>query len=201
MPRKPRTCLSEVTYHTMSRCIEKRELMKPEVMKNLMIIVLNKALAKYSFEIVAYTIMDNHFHFYIRTNKDGETISRIMQYIKSQYARRFNRLTTRTGPFWNERFKDTIIEFHKNPIAFFFYILFYIFYNPVRRKKVSDPRDYPYGSIKAYLIEDNISPVKISLHPYFIKLGNTFQERVKKFQVLEEMYVKRIFQDTLFAMS
>jgi len=200
MPRKPRTCLSDVTYHTISRCIEKRELMKPDVMKNLMLVVLNQALDKYSFELIAYTIMDNHFHFYIRTNKDGETISRIMQYIKSQYARRFNKLTARIGPFWNERFKDTIIEISKNPITLFFYILFYIFYNPVRRKIVSDPRHYTYSSINTYLHEDYISPVKISLHPYFIKLGNNFQDRVSKFIVLEEMFVKRIFQDALFSM-
>jgi putative transposase len=201
MPRKLRTCLPEVTYHTISRCIEKRELMKPMEMKDLMLVILNKALNKYSFDLVAYTIMDNHFHFYIRTKKDCETISRIMQYIKSQYSRRFNKLTDRTGPLWNERFKDTIIEITKNPITLFFYILFFIFYNPVRRKKVSDPRYYTYGSINAYLHEDYISPVKITLHPYFIKLGNSFQERLNKFLVLEEMYAKRIFQDALFAMS
>ena len=68
--------------------------MKPKIMKNLMIIVLNQALQKYSFQLIAYTIMDNHFHFYIKTTQDGETISRIMQYIKSQYARRFNHMTS-----------------------------------------------------------------------------------------------------------
>jgi putative transposase len=183
----------------MSRCIEKRELMKPKMMKNLMLLVLNQALEKYSFRLVAYSIMDNHFHLYIMTNKDGESISRIMQFIKSQYARRYNYLTKRTGPFWNERFKDTIVEISNNPITLFFFILFYILFNPVRSKKVSDPRNYDYCSMNAYLYEDYTSPVKISPHPYFMKLGDTFKERVNKFIELEDLYKRRIFPETLFS--
>lgn len=199
MPRNLRTCLPDTTYHTISRCIETRPLMKQKIMKNLMIIVLKQALQKYSFQLIAYTIMDNHFHFYIKTTQDGETISKIMQYIKSQYARRFNLLTKRTGPFWNERFKDTMIEFSKDPVSLFFIILFYILYNPVRSKIVADPRNYAYGSIKAYLVENYNSPVKITLHPYFIELGKTFKDRVDRFLELEELYRKRIFPDVLFA--
>jgi putative transposase len=199
MSRNLRTCLPDTTYHTISRCIETRPLMKPKMMKNLMIIVLKQALQKYSFQLIAYTIMDNHFHFYIKTTKEGESISRIMQYIKSQYARRFNHITQRTGPFWNERFKDTMIEVGKDPVSLFFIILFYILYNPVRSKTVADPRYYAYGSIKAYLDENYNSPVQITLHPYFIGLGNTFKERVKRFLELEELYRKRVFPDVLFS--
>ena len=199
MSRNRRTCMPGITYHTISRCIETRPLMRPKTMKNLMIIVLNKTMEKYTFQIIAYTIMDNHFHFFIRTVQDGETISRIMQYIKSQFARRFNQMTGRTGPFWNERFKDTMIEFSRDPIKLFFIILFYILYNPVRSKLVKDPRLYSYGSINAYLDENYRSPVRITHHSYFIALGNTFKERVEKFLELEDMYRKRLFPDVLFS--
>lgn len=199
MSRDLRTCMPEITYHTMSRCIETRHLMRPNIMKNLMLLVLKQALEKYNFQLVAYTIMDNHFHFFIRTVQDGETISRIMQYIKSQYARRFNKMTGRTGPFWNERFKDTIIEFSKDPERLFFIILLYIFYNPVRSKQVQDPRLYSYGCINAYLDEQYKSPIKITLHSYFISLGSTFKERVNKFLEYEEMYRKRLFPDIIFS--
>lgn len=199
MPRNRRTCMPCITYHTISRCIETRPLMRQSMVKNLMIIIINQALDKYTFQLIAYTIMDNHFHFYIRTVHDGETISRIMQYIKSQFARRFNQMTGRTGPFWNERFKDTMIEFSSDPVRLFFIILFYILYNPVRSKVVNDPRLYAYGSINANLDENYKSPVKITQHPYFLTLGSTFKERVEKFLKLEEMYRKRLFPDVLFS--
>jgi putative transposase len=199
MPWKRRLCLPEITYHVVSRCIEKRSMMKSKKIKDLMVQVVNMALDKYLFEISAYSIMDNHFHFYIRTVRGGEDISRIMQFIKSQIARRYNRMMDRTGPFWNERFKDTIIETSSSPIFLFFYILFYIFNNPVRSNYVNDPRKYQYGSINSYFDEEYQSPIKITLHPYFIRLGNTFKERFEKLLKIEEAFRKRIFDEALFA--
>jgi len=198
MPRKQRFCMPEMTYHTWSRCIEKKSLMKPKKMKDLMTSVLNLACKKYDYRLVGYTLMDNHFHFYIKTTKEGENISRIMQFIKSKFARRYNRMMNRTGPFWNERFGDTIIEITKDPVSLFFFILFYIANNPVRSNTVKDPRDYRYSSLNCYLDENYISPVKITLHEFFLNLGPTFKERVNKFLVYEEMYRKRVFPDCLF---
>jgi|SRR4030042_3085284 len=199
MPRKRRIILPEVTYHTTSRCIEKKPLMGSTAMKDLMISVLQMTAQKYTYNLITYSIMDNHFHFYIQTCKEGESISRIMQFIKSQFARRYNRLMSRTGPFWNERFSDTIIELHRSPETAFFSVLFYIFFNPVRSRYVADPRDYPYTSIRCYLDETYVSPVPITLHDYFMKLGDTFEERVRKLLEYEELYRKRIFPESMFA--
>jgi len=168
-------------------------------MKDLMLNVINMALVKYEFEMIEYTIMNNHFHFYIKTHKNGETISRIMQFIKSQFARRYNRLMDRTGPFWNERFSDTIIELTENPEQTFWDVFMYIAYNPVRSKYVIDPRQYSYGSFRSYLDEKYISPVPITLHEFFRKLGNTFHERVKKLLEIEEVYCTKLFSDGIFA--
>jgi putative transposase len=199
MPRQLRICIQEATYHATSRCIEKKPLMKPIKMKELMLRVLNMAMEKYQFELISYAIMDNHFHFFIQTLNEGENISRIMQFIKSQFARRYNRAVNRTGPFWNERFSDTIVERTVDPPTTFFNILLYIGYNPVRSNYVSDPRDYSYSSFKCYLDEAYSPPVKITLHEYFLQLGDTFKERVRLFLLLEERYRKRIFPESLFA--
>jgi REP element-mobilizing transposase RayT len=172
--------------------------MRPKKMKDLMISVLNLAIQTYQFDLVNYTIMDNHFHFYIKTLRGGESISRIMQFIKSQFAQRYNRMMDRTGPFWNERFGDTIIEFTKDPIGFFIWILWYIAFNPVRNQTVRDPRDYEYSSINCYLDENYKPPVKISLPSCFIKLGTTFKDRVKVLLEYEELFRKRIFPERIF---
>lgn len=198
MPRKQRICIPGTTCHTTSRCIEKKPLMKTDKMKDLMIEVIKLSLEKYNFQMIEYAIMDNHFHFYIRTLKDGENISRIMQFIKSQFARRYNKLMNRTGPFWNERFSDTIIELTENPEQTFWYIFMYIAYNPVKSNYVKDPRQYPYGSILSYLDEEYISPVPITLHKYFLKLGHNFRERVKAFLKFEELYLKRVLPEGIF---
>lgn len=198
MPRPTRIHMPEATHHARSRCIEKKPLMRSKKMKDLMIDVLNLTLDKYEFELIGYTIMDNHFHFYIRIVPGGENISVIMQFIKSQFARRYNRLMNRTGPFWNERFKDTITELTNNPKITFFNTLIYLGYNPVRSGYVKDPRQYVYSSINSYLDENYISPVKITLHNFFLELGNTFKECANQLLVFEDMYRKRIFHESLF---
>ena len=192
MPRKIRICQPGLTYHVMSRCIEKKSLMKPSKMKDMMITVMQLAQDKYIFELVAYTVMDNHFHFCIRTCADGENISKIMQFIKSQYARRYNKIMNRTGPFWNERFKDTIIENSDAPREVFNKVNLYLGYNPVRSGYVKDPRSYKYSSFNCYWDENYKPPVKITLHPYFLCMGSTFQDCARKFLEYEEEFRKNI---------
>ncbi len=198
MSRQKRRIIENATYHTRSRCIEKKLLMKPKRIKELMHGVLNMSLNKYSFELVGYTIMDNHFHFYITVVNGGENISRIMQFIKSRFAQGYNRMMGRIGPFWNERFSDIIIDLHSEPQVLFHHILWHIGYNPVRSKNVKDPRDYKFSSIRCYLEEDFVPPVRITLHKYFLQLGTTFHDRVKKLLEYEEIYIKRTFPDCIF---
>ena len=188
MARKVRKILYEVTYHTTSRCIEAKPLMKSDQMKQLMEFVLNIALEKYNFELINYAIMDNHFHFFIRTLKNGDSISRIMQFIKSQYARRYNKIHNRTGPFWNERYTDRIIKENGMNVFNFFWILNYISYNPVKSRYLNDPYTYRFSSAKCYIDENYKPAVKITLHKYFMNLGTSFKDRAYEFLKFENIY-------------
>jgi putative transposase len=192
MPRPKRVRKPNLTYHIYSRCIEWRNMMKEDRFKDIMISILQKTQERYRFELIFYEIMDDHFHLIIKTLKKGPSISRIMQYIKARFAERYNREVGRIGPFWNERFKDIIIDFLENPVNFLLWLLWHLAINPVRNKRINDPRDYKYGSIKCYLDEDYNSPVKITLHDFFNNLANSFKERVSKFQFFEDAYRRRL---------
>jgi len=192
MARKLRICEPNLTYHTFSRCINKDALMGRDGIKGLIMPVLIKTMEKYALEFISYVIMDNHVHFVIKTVENGATISQIMQYVKSNIARQYNRKMGRTGAFWNERFGDVIVEHQKEPEKYFNWLLWYLGFNPVRAGLAGDPRDYKYSAIMAYLDENYVSPVKITLHKYFMKLGNSFEERVQKFLEYEEAYRKRL---------
>ena len=190
MGRKTRICEPGLTYHVFSRCIDKKDLMNCDKLKQLMLIVLDMALEKYEsrFDVNQFEILSNHFHFIITTQVDGPTISRIMQFVKSQYARRYNKMMNRSGPFWNERFGDRIIELSENPIFYFFYLSWYLAYNAIRKSYVKNPRDYKFSSINFLLDESFVQPVKLTFHKYFQRLGESFKERSKKFLVYEKIY-------------
>ena len=197
MPRKRRICLSNITYHIYSRCHNLENMIKHDLMKDMLNEVINMAMDKYNFQMVLHSIMDTHFHFIIKTVEGGESISRIMQFIKSQFAQRYNRMMNRKGAFWNERFGDTIIEFSDDPVFYFLFLQWYIAYNSVRANKVNDPRDYKYCSINSYLDENYKPPVKITFHDFFLNLGNTFKDRARKFLEYEDIFREKLSLDLL----
>ena len=166
--------------------------MERDIVKDLFVQVIQMAQEKYQFELNKFIPMDNHFHFIIRTLNDEHTISKIIQYIKSVFARKYNRIMNRTGPVWNERFKSKIVEEAKKPRVYFVTLLWYIAYNPVRKGIVSDPRDYKYSSINSYLDENYICMVKITFHPFYLDLGSTFEERRRILLEYEDRYLRRI---------
>jgi putative transposase len=188
MPRPLRKCIPKTTYHCYSRCIEKRDLLSPDFVKEIAVTVINKALEIYDFQLIQVEFVENHFHIIIKTTEKGETISRIMQYIKARITENYNRSINRTGTFWNERFKSKIIEEAENPQSYFLYLMWYIAYNPVRKGVFSDPRNSSYGTIVSYLNENFQTRFPITMHNYFIELGNTFADRVKIFLKYEQIY-------------
>ncbi len=192
MARKPRIQLENLTYHITSRCIEWRSMMELDLFKQIFIEVLGQAQEKYQFELNAYQVMNNHIHIVIRTIPGGTLISRIVQYIKSRFAEKYNRLTKRIGPFWNERYHDTIIEKAENPEYYLLWLLWYLAFNPIRSKATDSPRKYRFSSIHSYLETEKPSPVRVDLHRYFIQLGNSIEERLKKFLVYEDAYRRRL---------
>jgi hypothetical protein len=80
----------------------------------------------------------------------------------------------------------------EDPEQYLLWLLWYIGYNPVRKKLSGDPRENYIGFINCYLEKNYESLVRIILHEYFIRLGSSFEECVKKFLWYEETYLKRL---------
>ena len=192
MTRPLRNIAQGFTHHVYSRCHGKRNLLMGKYGKKYFIESVRECQEKYDFELIAAEIVANHIHLLIKTNMDKQTISRIMQYIKARIAEKYNRAMGTTGSFWNERFGSSIIEEADNPEDYLLWLLWYIGYNPVRKGLSRNPRKNDIGFINCYLDRNHVSPIKITLHYFFYKLGNSFEERVKKFLFYEDAYLRRL---------
>lgn len=181
-----------VTYHCYTRCHGKKNLFNRIQAKKYMVEAINMCHARYEFELIAAEPVGNHIHLIIRTLEGMESISLIMQYIKARIAEKYNRSRGETGPFWNERYGCTIIEHSDNPENYLLWLLWYIGFNPVRKNLSTDPRKNFLGFINCYLDKHFRCQVKITLHKYFIALGETFDECVEKFLAYEDAYRKRL---------
>ncbi len=192
MPRPLRNIAQGMTHHIFSRCHGKRNLLQGRYGRQFFIEAIRECQQKYIFDLIAAEIVANHIHLIIKTNLDKQTISRIVQYIKARIAEKYNRAMNTTGAFWNERFGSTVIEESDNPAEYLLWLLWYIGYNPVRKGLSRNPRKNDIGFINCYLDRNYIAPFKITLHFFFLMLGKTFEECVKRFLFYEDAYLKRI---------
>ncbi len=191
MPRPNRIQQPDLTYHIVSQCIEWRDMIGEDYFKECFLEILRRSKQKYHFKLIAYCIMPNHIHLIIHTLPGGTSISRIVQYIKSRFAELYNKIVKRTGPFWNGRYKDSIVQFAKDACHYLLWLLWYLAFNPVRKRLCSNPLNYSYSSIRAYVEGNPNIEVPIDYHDFFLNLGETFKERLKRFLHYEELYRKR----------
>ena len=142
--RQKRKLLKGATYHVTARVNNSVFYFEDNRYKQLLTNIVEKAHEKYHFEMHAYSIMDNHAHFLIKpTGQDEEELSRIMQWILSDFARIYNDINQTAGHVWYDRFKSKIIQDDDHWNTVFKYIV----ENPVRAKKIKNPVNYQFNSL------------------------------------------------------
>jgi REP element-mobilizing transposase RayT len=80
------------------------------------------------YDLIAFTILSNHFHLVIRLLKDNSGISKIMQLIKGRSAYLINKSMNRVGKFWQIESYDRWIRDEKE----LYFVIKYILENPIK---------------------------------------------------------------------
>jgi REP element-mobilizing transposase RayT len=96
------------------------------------------------FELHAAVIMPNHVHLLFTALRDPEgwifALPEILKAIKGTSARSINKLLGRTGPIWQDESFDHVLRGDESLRE----TIEYIRRNPVRKKLVQKPEDYPW---------------------------------------------------------
>jgi putative transposase len=127
-------------YHVTARINRGEMLLTPEEDKKLLLLVIKRAKKKYHFRIKNFCIMNNHLHLLIKP-ENGESLSRIMQWILSVFAMAWNKNHHMTGHVWGERFFSRIIA----GITDFLRVFMYIDDNPVNLQVYL--REWEFGGL------------------------------------------------------
>lgn len=151
------------SYHVGGKICRGNDFLSDVEIKNLYLSVLEECKKKkHKFDIFNLCVMDNHIHFIIRPAK-GENLSKIMQWINSVFAMRYNKITGGFGPVWNGRFWSRVI---RNIIEFLI-VYEYISVNPVKAGLCESPDEYRFGGM--YFLKHNIRDI---VTPYWeVDLG------------------------------
>jgi putative transposase len=130
------------TYHVTSK-IDHDDMSLLELrFKTFFLSFVAKAKRRFHFRLWDFCIMGNHIHFLIKSGKGG-TLSEIMQWIKCNFAKAWNREHGRKGHVWGERFYSRII----NGITDFLRVREYVAENPVKVGLVEQAAAWMFGSL------------------------------------------------------
>ncbi|TFG61870.1 MAG: hypothetical protein E4H36_09395 [Spirochaetales bacterium] len=140
--RRPRELRNHASYHVTARINRQELLLESEKIKKMLLAIVQRAKGKYGFSIKNFCIMGNHIHFIIKPLKKSN-LSKIMQWILSVFAMRYNRMFHLTGHVWYDRFSSKIISGIRQYLATFIYIA----KNPVESGIVKHATDYVYSGI------------------------------------------------------
>ncbi|MDR0644693.1 MAG: transposase [Treponema sp.] len=130
------------TYHVTSKIDHNdMSLLEPQF-KRLFLSFVAKAKRRFNFRLWDFCIMGNHIHFLIKPGKEA-TLSVIMQWLKCNFAKAWNKAHNRTGHVWGERFYSRIIR----GVTEFLRVRTYIEENPVKAGLVERAVEWVFGSL------------------------------------------------------
>jgi len=90
-------------------------------------------------KLMCWVLMPDHVHLLIQIG-DRESISQLINRIKTNTARKVNLTLDRTGRFWGKGFHDRAVRSEENIVD----IARYIVMNPIRAGLVNSVGMYPY---------------------------------------------------------
>jgi putative transposase len=148
--RKKREFIEGAAYHVTSRTNDKKRIFECHVGRKIMLLVLEEAKEKFAFSLTNFCIMPTHIHLLIIPGEGGN-LSRIMQWIKTHSAKRWNRIHGSTDHLWGERYFARSIK----DLREYFQVMEYIDRNPVKAGLVQDVGEWK--ACGAYHIRHGLS--------------------------------------------
>jgi len=154
IPHRGRT--SDATYFVTANTWEKKSLLQTERSAGLFIEVLYHYRGLGNYLVHEFVVMPNHFHLLI--TPVSVTLERSMQLIKGGFSFRAKRAFGWSLAVWQTSFHDRRIRDQREYVEY----REYIWTNPMRRRLVQKPEDFPFSSASGRF---ELDPVPQRLKP------------------------------------
>jgi putative transposase len=145
MARPLRIEFPGAVYHVTSRGDRQESIFNNDADRQLLLGIVDQALARLDAEFLAFCLMGNHYHFVLRTRQPN--LSRLMRHINGQYTQAYNRRHGVSGHLFQGRFHAVLVDSDKHLIT----VCRYVELNPVRARLVAQPVDWRWSSYRAHI--------------------------------------------------
>src|SRR5437867_2528640 len=143
MARAPRIEMPDGYYHVHTRGNDRQDIYFGNWSGRLFLRELERAVVRYGWRILAYCLMQNHYHLVLQIGEAG--LSDGMNELNGRFARTTNRTLKRRNHLFGERFSSWMIE----DDDYLFEVTRYVLLNPLRAGLIDEPRVWRWSSMRA----------------------------------------------------
>lgn len=137
MPTRLRVDLAGY-HHIINRGVNRSVVFNYPDDKEMFLLIINKAATIHKVTLHDYSIMDNHYHLLIETQK--ENLSIFMRIVNANYAQYYNKKYKRSGHLWQDRYKSKYITSED----YLYTLIRYIEYNSIEAGLAKKVGEYPF---------------------------------------------------------
>ena len=145
MARPLRIEFPGAVYHVTSRGNRREPIFVDDADRAALLQTVGDAAERFGASLLAYCLMDNHYHFVLRTHQPN--LSRLMRQINGVYTQAFNRRHGKAGHVFQGRFKAIVVDSD----AYLLAVCRYVELNPVRARLSDDAAAWRWSSCRAHL--------------------------------------------------
>lgn len=170
MARKLRIEFPGAVYHVMNRGDRREAIFRDDTDRESFLRTLADVCRKTDWRILAYCLMENHFHLAVETPR-GNLVAG-MKWFLGTYTLRFNRRHRLCGHLFSGRYKAFIVD--SDSPGYLRTVCEYVHLNPVRAALLpaEEPlRAYRWSSYPAYLKRPRQRPEWLRVEPLMGELG------------------------------
>jgi putative transposase len=131
------------TYHVTTRGSNRQPIYWTDEDRWLFLRLLGIVTVKYSWTVLAYCLMTNHFHLVLQIADGG--LSAGMQWLNGTCSRVTNQRHRRSAHLFRNRFSSRLIESDTHLLVACRYVVL----NPVRAGLCKHPDEWPWSSYRA----------------------------------------------------
>ncbi len=171
----PRPLGQNLCYHVRMQCNNRAFHFTDDADFERYIDILDECRLRLGFYLHHYVIMNTHVHLMI-TTPGPSLLNHVMQQLNRRYALDHHRRHLRSGHFWLNGYRCSVIDTDSYALA----CMRYIARNPVRAGIVKIPTDWQWSSHRYYTHGD--SKITLTPHPTYLGLARTALKRCELYQ-------------------